>query len=323
MLADVAKERRIESFVCEEAKHRSPAIVARRIVRGAGETIAAGGVRHAMRGSRGFERAELAVPACHHWAQVTSFRQPKEAVAFAELAVFVAAAHYERIEQILCRERQRHDVELVVDVEQQMCAMPPAPCCHLAQAPRDAPRIEEHRGNQHERGPIIDGAREARRERVERTLRHAYDLEPFFCEPIELTPDGVELAVGGNEPRPPLERQRGEQTHDQLVRIRRQRHASAGAPQQPCEAVAHELRLRERMLPFVVDVPCGVEPGILVRLERLVGPGLMRVAGQQQAFRNAEPRVERRERVRGGVERRRIHVTAPCESPTDPGTAAD
>ncbi len=119
------------------------------------------------------------------------------------------------------------------------------------------------------------------------------------------------------------ERQRGKQTHDELVRIRRERYTSAGASQQPCEAVAHVLRLRERMLPFVVDVPCGVEPCILVRLERLVGPGLMRMAGQQQAFRDAEPRVERRERIRGGVQRRRIHVTAPCESPTDPGTAVD
>ena len=108
-------------------------------------------------------------------------------------------------------------------------------------------------------------AAEARRQRLDRRLGHPDDLEPFLRQPIELPADGVELAIGGDEPRPRPERQGREKAHDQLVGVRPQRDTAARIAQQAGEARAHPLGLGEGPIPLVVHVPRGVEPGRRLR----------------------------------------------------------
>jgi len=47
----------------------------------------------------------------------------------------------------------------------------------------------------------------------------------------------------------------------------------------------------EGMLPFFVHEACGIQPGLGLGLEAAIGPGLMRVPGQQQPFRHAKAAV--------------------------------
>jgi hypothetical protein len=55
---------------------------------------------------------------------------------------------------------------------------------------------------------------------------------------------------------------------------------------EPGESGPHGGRLDGRAIPFLVDELRRVEPRALLRFESDVGPRLMRVAGQQQAFSN-------------------------------------
>ena len=59
---------------------------------------------------------------------------------------------------------------------------------------------------------------------------------------------------------------------------------------------------RSCALPFAVDMLCGVQPRLLLCQKAAVGPGLMRVAGQQPSFGHAEPRVVDRDLVGAVVE---------------------
>jgi len=55
--------------------------------------------------------------------------------------------------------------------------------------------------------------------------------------------------------------------------------------------------LNGSVLPLVVNEFGGIEPGSLLRLEADVGPGLMRVAGQQKAITDSESRIVPGERI--------------------------
>ena len=56
-------------------------------------------------------------------------------------------------------------------------------------------------------------------------------------------------------------------------------------------------RHRLGAFPLSVHELGGVEPGPLLRLEADVGPGLMRVAGQQKALTDSESRIVPGERI--------------------------
>ena len=62
----------------------------------------------------------------------------------------------------------------------------------------------------------------------------------------------------------------------------------AAVANQPGEAGADCVRLERGPLPFVVDELRSLEPCALLRLEADVGPRLVRVTGQQQAFGDAK-----------------------------------
>ncbi len=84
------------------------------------------------------------------------------------------------------------------------------------------------------------------------------------------------------------ERQRGQQPRDQLVRVLPERDVTVGIVQEPPESRAHARGLFDRAFPFVVDELRRIEPGALLRFESDIGPGLMRVAGEEQALGDAK-----------------------------------
>src|ERR1043166_3693114 len=54
---------------------------------------------------------------------------------------------------------------------------------------------------------------------------------------------------------------------------------------------AHLVRLLERLLPHVIDILGRIEPRLLLRLERDIGPRLMRMTREQNALAHSEPSV--------------------------------
>src|SRR5206468_4383968 len=108
---------------------------------------------------------------------------------------------------------------------------------------------------------------------------------------VQLPPDRVELAVGGHQPRALLQGQRREKSHDQLVRVRRQRYSVRGVVKQSREPTPDFGGFAKRLFPYVVDVFSGVEPRPLVALEPAVGPGLMGMPGEQNPRGDPEPGV--------------------------------
>jgi len=75
------------------------------------------------------------------------------------------------------------------------------------------------------------------------------------------------------------------------VSIGSQRDVAIAVIQQPTETKADSFGSGEGMLPFVVYEACGIQPGLGLGLEAAIGPGLMRVPGQQQPFRHAKAAV--------------------------------
>src|SRR5688572_27454264 len=73
--------------------------------------------------------------------------------------------------------------------------------------------------------------------------------------------------------------------------VRRQRDPLGRIVEQPREATTYLVGFLEREIPDVVDMLGGIEPGLLLRLERHIGPRLMRVAGQQNPLGYAKATV--------------------------------
>ena len=124
-------------------------------------------------------------------------------------------------------------------------------------------------------------------------------VDSFFGEAIDLTPDAVELAVGGDDARAFEERQCGQPSRDELVRVLAESDVLRAVAEEPGEAGAHGRGLLGRPCPLLIDELGGVEPGALLRLESDIRPRLMRVAGEQQTLADAKSRVVAREGVLG------------------------
>jgi len=174
----------------------------------------------------------------------------------------------------------------------------------------------QHRGTFYFASEIVEAVRELEREKgietgtlvaaLEDALLAAYKKTPgaarhatvklddegdFRVYAIELPPDRVKLAIGGDELRPLAQRKRREESHDQLMRVGCQRDPLRRIVEQPREPTPHLVGLLEGEIPHLVDVLGGVEPGLLLRFERYVRPRLMRVPSEKDALRYTKPRV--------------------------------
>jgi len=182
---------------------------------------------------------------------------------------------------------------VVVGVDEQRCADAGArPRDHVERG-HDFRRLEQHRRHQHARRAIVDDGGETLGQRVRGPRRHLDDCKPRFAKAIDLPADGVELTVRGDELRAFRERQRRQQPRHQLVSVLPQRDLAAAIVEQPPKSVAHKVGLLPGASPFLVDELGRVEPRALLRVEGDVGPGLVRVAGQQQPLGDAEAGIMR------------------------------
>ena len=188
-------------------------------------------------------------------------------------------------------QRDRHHVERVVGVHQQRGSRGAGSSRRPGRV-RGAirPLSKNTSGDQGRRGAVVHRRRQPLGDALERRLRYPHHLEALLGEPIELAADRVELAVGGDQPRPRAERERGEQAHHQLVGVRRQRDAAARVAEQPGEPLPDRLGPGEGALPLLVHQLGGVEPRLGLGLEADVGPGLVRMAGEEQPVRHAKAR---------------------------------
>ncbi len=75
------------------------------------------------------------------------------------------------------------------------------------------------------------------------------------------------------------------------MRVRPERDGRAGVVEQPPNAVAQPLRLRERALPLEVRMLGRVLPRLQLPLAADVGPGLVRMSRQEQALGDTKGRV--------------------------------
>ena len=106
-----------------------------------------------------------------------------------------------------------------------------------------------------------------------------------------MSPEAVEFAVSGDDARTIQERERGQPSSDELVRVLDKRDVLCAVAQETRETCAHGRGPLGRSRPFVIDELGSVEPGTLLRLEPDVRPRLVRVACQEEAFGDAESRV--------------------------------
>ena len=75
------------------------------------------------------------------------------------------------------------------------------------------------------------------------------------------------------------------------MRVFREGNALGRIVEQARESAPHIVRLLEREIPHVVDVLGRIEPRLLLCLERNVGPCLVRVTREENAFGNTKARV--------------------------------
>ncbi len=191
---------------------------------------------------------------------------------------------------------------MVVDVDQQLRADSPARLHQGVQPGDDARVAEEDGGDEDGGGAVVGRPREPFGDVVRGVGGDLHHLDPLLGEPVELAADGVELAVGRDQPRPLAERERGEEADEELVGVRGEGDGAGVVAEEAGVAAADALGLLERARPLLVDELRGVEPGPHLPLEAAVRPGLVGVAGQEQPLGHAEARVVRREGVGGDGE---------------------
>ena len=89
---------------------------------------------------------------------------------------------------------------------------------------------------------------------------------------------------------------------DKIERVLIKSDVGVQIVQQATIAVSNLLGFREDKRPFAVHELGRVEPGLLMRGEAAIGPGLMRMPREKQPIRDTKPRVSARQRVGAGVE---------------------
>ena len=193
---------------------------------------------------------------------------------------------------------------MVIRVHEQRHVVMPARGGDAVDAVDDLGRLEQHRRHEHGARRVVDRLHEPLCQRVGGAHGHACHDHAFFRQPIELTPNRVELTVGGDErcrraaADPNIGTIADSQPHDQIVRVRPQRDVAVVIVQQPAKSAAHVVGDGLRFLPLGIDQLRRIEPRLLLRLEGDIRPRLMRMAGEEQTLADLESRVVNRE-IRG------------------------
>ena len=102
----------------------------------------------------------------------------------------------------------------------------------------------------------------------------------------------------GAEPRSLAERQRRQEAEQEIVRVGRQGVLPLGVLEQFRKPAPHPVGLGEGPLPLVIHQCRRVVPRLHLAVPGAVGPGLVRVAGEEEPFRHPEGGVVRRQEVR-------------------------
>src|SRR5688572_14413309 len=144
MLAHLAQERRREPTLTEEVEHTDGAIMAGRIVGRAGELVASLSIGYSPRVLPVRQDSKLAEPPGNHRPKIGVRWDPHEAVSLPQLTILVPAANDEGVAQSLVVERDRHDVERVIGVQQQPAPVAPAARRHLSEPAGNTPGVEEN-----------------------------------------------------------------------------------------------------------------------------------------------------------------------------------
>jgi hypothetical protein len=210
--------------------------------------------------------------------------------------------NHERPLQPLRPHRQRHDAERVVAVHQQLRAVPRARRREAVEAGDDVRVVEEHRRHEDRRRPVVDHRRQPLHHRRCGVGGHLHHLDALLPEPVELAPDGLELPVGGDQPRALTDRQRREEAEEEVVGAGCEGVLAVRVVEQRRESLPHPVGHGERPLPFVVHQLGGIVPGAELAVAGTIGPGLMRVPRQEEAIGHAEGGIVRREPVGRPVE---------------------
>ena len=156
--------------------------------------------------------------------------------------------------------------------------------------------LEQYGRHEHAGDPLSEIAHEALCQRVYGSGSDFDDIDTGFGKSIELSANGVELGVGGQEAgvvgaRGHFRKDRRQQPHDQLVRVLPERDVAFRVVEEPPPSGANFVGHLRGSLPLVINQFCRVEPGTLLRLEGNVRPRLMRMAGQQQPLRHTKAGV--------------------------------
>jgi len=187
---------------------------------------------------------------------------------------------------------------MVIGVNEQLGPVRRAGRGNAIESWNDGGRFEQDRRHQHRERAIRDFTRESIGQRLHGVRGDFLHLDPLVRESIHLTTNRVELAVGGHETLSLAERQGRQPTRHKFVRVLPKRDVGGRVAEQPRESGTHACRLLEGAIPFGIDQLRRIEPRALLRLERDVRPGLVRMSREKDSFGDSEARIVRSERIR-------------------------
>ncbi len=263
--------------------------MAGRIVGGSRETIRAVRIRHGSFSAGLCERTEFTEPPGDDRPKHAVRWDPKKAVAFAKLTVLVAPAHDEGALQPLGSERDRDGVDGVIRVDQQLGSHPHAGCGDGCQVWHDVGGAKQDGRHQHRRGAVVHRCGEAGSDLTGGLGGDRDHLDAFFRQASELPSNGMVLSIGRQQPGSCHQRQRGQESHHELVRTGAQRDDPVVIAEQGRPPTPDTVRDRERPLPLVIHQVGGILPRTDLSVESHVRPRLMRVSCEKQPLADAKP----------------------------------
>jgi hypothetical protein len=257
-----------------EGEDSRGSIVRRDVIRCATEgrgTLAVGDRSH-VRILEGVERGK---PSSQDRTHVTTSRDAEKAIALTQLAVLVSASCNEHIIQVRSMQIERHDVDLVIRVDEQGDAVAAARGREHVETGDDLGCLKEDARHHHTRGVRIEQRNHALDKRIGGSRCHIDGNYAFLRQPIDLPADAVELTVGSDDARTFEKRQRREPSRHQFMGVLSESDVVSPVTDESREAGANGGSLRGRSLPLVVDELRGIEPRTLLRREADIRPRLM------------------------------------------------